>query len=79
MIHMAEKGVDAGIDLAREILEYKGVSKYRLAKDLGVSDTQIYNWIRGVHAPSVKNYRKLKRYKDYLLDLNKVVKPDFTN
>lgn len=67
--NMAQPGIKAGNELVREILEMKLVSKYRMAKDLNVADTTIYNWLKGVSSPDIRNYVKLK---DYRLHMDKV-------
>lgn len=64
-------GNEEGIQIAKDIVAM-GVSKYRACKDLKISDTQFYNWLRGIHAPSEDNYRKLIQYKSYLKRLELV-------
>lgn len=71
---MAEPGIKAGNDLVQEILKM-GVSKYRLSKDLGVCDTQIYKWVRGEASPNRLNFSKLQEYWQYHDRLKRIPKP----
>ena len=75
MVIMAEKGNPAGNDLVKEILAM-GVSKYRMAKQMKVSETQIYNWVKGVCSPSQKNFNRLQDYRYWLDKHNRI--GDFT-
>jgi len=75
MIIMAEQGYKEGNQLVKEILEMGVVSKYRMAKDLEVSDTQIYNWLKGYSSPNEKNYLKLMDYRLYCQKLR--ARPQF--
>lgn len=63
---MATAGYKEGNDIVKQILDMRVVSKYRMARDLGVSGTQVYNWLRGVCSPSEKNYQKLLDYRLYV-------------
>lgn len=42
-------------------LEAAGMSKYRIAKELGVSASTVRGWARGWHMPSIENSAKLER------------------
>lgn len=69
-----EKGNPAGNELVREILAM-GISKYKLHKDIGVSDTQVYKWVRGEQSPCQSNYQKLQEYWQYQNKLQRIPKP----
>ena len=62
---LMEEGIKAGNELVKEILLMGVVSKYRMARDLGVEDATIYNWLKGLSSPNIKNYLKLKNYRLY--------------
>lgn len=51
--------------------EHNNMSKYRLAKELGVHQTTIKNWIDGITTPSASDINKIADYfavpVDYLL------------
>ena len=38
-----------------------GMSRYRIAKELGVSASTVRGWARGWHMPSIENSAKLER------------------
>jgi hypothetical protein len=61
-----KKGYRAGNDLVREILAMGVVSKYRMAKDLGVERQTVYNWLEGIFSPDERNYSRLKDYRLYV-------------
>lgn len=69
-IENMKKGYPAGNDLVKEILSLKVVSKYKMAKDLGVNRQTVYNWIYNHTHPDEKNYMRLK---DYRLYVNKLL------
>ena len=48
----------------KELQEYlKGKSIAKAAKELGVSRQTIYNWLRGKHGLTLKNWKKLSKAK----------------
>ncbi len=51
--------------------EHNNMSKYRLAKELGVHQTTIKNWVDGITTPSTSDINKIADYfavpVDYLL------------
>lgn len=71
---MAEPGIKAGNELVQEILKM-GVSKYRLGKDIGVCDTQVYKWVRNEQSPNLENFNKLQAYWQYHDRLKRIPKP----
>ena len=76
---MAKAGNRTGNELVREILKVqvngKRVSKYRLAKDLGVSDTCVDKWVDDESAPLPDNFNKLQDYLTYVQRLSKIQSP----
>ena len=42
-------------------LEAAGISRYKIAKELGVSSSTVRGWARGWHMPSIENSAKLER------------------
>lgn len=71
---MVQPGIKAGNDLVREILAM-GISKYRLAKDLGLSDTTVNNWVSGENSPSLSNFNRLQDYRNYNERIQRIPKP----
>lgn len=55
------EGIKAGWAVLEEILKVTTI--YRLSKDLGISETQIRNWKRHIHAPSMENFHRLQHYR----------------
>jgi transposase-like protein len=51
------------------LLQYQSVT--RLADDMGVNRTTIYNWISKPWTMSIKNVRDLERLYDLRVDYNK--------
>lgn len=72
MIENMKKGYQAGNELVKEILALKVVSKYRMAKDLGVNRQTVYNWIYGYHSPDEAHYTRLKDYRLFVDKLRMV-------
>lgn len=70
IIQNMKKGYPAGNDLVKEILSLKVVSKYKMAKDLGVNRQTVYNWLYDHSHPDEKNYMRIK---DYRLYVNKLL------
>lgn len=71
---MAEAGIKAGNEIAKEIISMGIVSKYRMAREMGISETQLYNWLKDASSPNEKNYLRLKDYRLYVERLKKVPK-----
>ncbi|MBX4189750.1 hypothetical protein KW791_00410 [Candidatus Parcubacteria bacterium] len=77
---MAEAGIEAGNELVMEILKMRQengrpMSKYRLAKDLTVSDTAVDKWVKGESSPLLENFNKLQDYRAYLERISRIKKP----
>jgi len=66
------EGVKAGWEVLDEIL--KVTTKYRVSVDLGVSFTQVTNWERRVHAPSLENFHRLVRYRAFAQERDRAEK-----
>jgi len=62
-----------------KLLKEKGVTQYRLAKDLDISDGLVGDWKRGKSSPTSERLVKLAIYfgvsTDYLLGLTDNPKP----
>jgi transcriptional regulator with XRE-family HTH domain len=43
----------------RALLHHHAISQYRLAREMGVTDRAVRNWVRGESPPSISNLRKL--------------------
>lgn len=71
---MAEKGLEEGNNLVQKMIQDKLVTKYRLAKDLGVSETTVRDWCKDLKSPSRENYVRLKDYQLYLHKLSRLPK-----
>ena len=56
-----------------KLLKENGISKYRLAKDLGVSKQTVSFWCDGINEPKISYLKKMAEYfcvsADYLLGL----------
>lgn len=52
----------------KELLDKKGVTAYRLAKDTGIGKATISQWLNGVCNPSVEKCLILANYFDVTLD-----------
>lgn len=48
----------------KEAMEAKGVSGYKMANDLGVTQTTVYNWKSGQYTPESKHVTALAEYLD---------------
>ena len=46
----------------KELREHKNISKYKLAKDIGVSDVCIGRWENGTREPNIYNLKTLCVY-----------------
>ena len=51
-------------DTIKKILDEKKISKYRLAKTLGVTWATLQLWIKGAFLPNKSNQKKIKKYLD---------------
>jgi hypothetical protein len=49
-------------DKLKELLEEKSVTPYRVAKEIGVSQTTIKNWVTGYTAPKERHIKALADY-----------------
>lgn len=49
-------------DKLKELLEEKAVTPYRVAKEIGVSQTTIKNWVTGYTAPKERHIKALADY-----------------
>ena len=49
-------------DNLKELLEEKSVTPYRVAKEIGVSQTTIKNWVTGYTAPKERHIKALADY-----------------
>lgn len=66
------EGIKAGWAVLEEILKVTTI--YRLSRDLGISETQIRNWRRHVHAPSMENFHRLQSYRLFAQNRERVTK-----
>lgn len=49
-------------DKLKDLLEEKSVTPYRVAKEIGVSQTTIKNWVTGYTAPKERHIKALADY-----------------
>lgn len=49
-------------DKLKELLEEKSVTPYRVAKEIGVSQTTIKNWVTGYTAPKERHIKAIADY-----------------
>lgn len=52
----------------KKLLKEKGVSRYRMSKETGISLNRIDSWYHGEFTPSLEKAIKLKKYFDCTLD-----------
>lgn len=50
-----------GKQLVQEILQKQGITRYRLAKDIGVEPSAVYRWLSGEKKPNGEHMLKLLR------------------
>ncbi|MCL2861582.1 MAG: helix-turn-helix domain-containing protein [Firmicutes bacterium] len=57
-----------------ELIKERGITRYRLSKDLGVNKQTITFWVDGINEPKIFYLYKLSKYfdvsADYLLGLS---------
>ena len=63
-------------DILVKLLQQNNISAYKLAKDIGISETLVSNWKNGRQEPKYDNIQKLCKYfhvsADYLLELKDI-------
>ncbi len=61
------------VERLNKLLKENGVSKYRLAKDIGVSKQAVLWWCDGINEPKISYLKKIAEYfevtADYLIGL----------
>lgn len=65
--------MDIFVNRLNKLIKENGISKYKLAKDIGVSKQAVLWWCDGVNEPKISYLKKLAEYfdvsADYLLGL----------
>lgn len=46
----------------KKLMKKKGVTCYKIANDLEVSETSVHAWVNGEYIPKLKNTKKLADY-----------------
>lgn len=68
-------GNPVGNRLIKEILEMvvlgRKVSKYKIAKDLNVSETTVDNWVKGSTSPNDRNFNDIQDYHHRMSQLSR--------
>ena len=89
MVMMEEKyrtvgiapGNPVGNRLIKEILEMtvlgRKVSKYKIAKDLNVSETTVRSWFLGLTCPNDKNFTEIQDYHHRISQMSRLSNPLF--
>lgn len=55
-------------EILKKLMTEKNISNYRLAKEIGVSNSTIANWLNGVSRPNDEKLQKLADYFDVSVD-----------